>query len=465
MAGTARSSPRRPKPLGIRRAESSREIATVRRLFREYEHAIGVDLGWQGFQEELRSLPSAYRGPRGVLLIGRVRGRIAGCVGLRPGPDGAGEIKRLFVRPAFRRSGLGRALVERVASWAREHQYDALVLDTLPEMAAAQRLYRSLGFRETAPYAHHRVPGMRYFRLDLARQGRLEDRGPRVPRLSRTSGDGPDLPMPPVTRANRRATSNHVRANRRFWEEASDEDDRRHTRSIEGEFAAAWGLWRIPESSLRLLGPVRGRSILELGCGAARWSIWLAGHGARPVGLDATRSQLEKARRLVTAGKGRVRLIQANAEHVPLRDASFDLVFCDWGAMTFCDPARTVPECARLLRPGGRLVFSTASPLRYVAFDHPRDRQTRRLAHSYFDLGRVSLGDTVEFQLPYGAWIDLFARSGLTVERLLEPRPGPDSRSSYVGRADRGWARDWPMEAIWSVRKRPVTALHRRGAE
>jgi ubiquinone/menaquinone biosynthesis C-methylase UbiE len=249
------------------------------------------------------------------------------------------------------------------------------------------------------------------------------------------------------------SAGSHVRTNRQFWETGSDEYDRRHSSTIGGDHAAAWGLWRVPESSLRLLGPVRGTRMLELGCGAARWSIALAQKGARPVGLDASHSQLDKARRLVRDSKVRVSLLQANAERIPFQDATFDTVFCDWGAMTFCDPTRTVPECARVLRSGGRLVFSTASPLRYVAFDAKRDRQSRRLERSYFDLRGDAFGDTVEFQLPYGEWVELFGRSGLSVERLLETRPGPTDRSSYVGSRDAPWARDWPMEAIWSVRK------------
>jgi SAM-dependent methyltransferase len=121
--------------------------------------------------------------------------------------------------------------------------------------------------------------------------------------------------------------------------------------------------------------------------------------------------------------------------------------------MTFADPSRTVPECARLLRPGGRLVFATASPFRYVSFDYRKDRQARRLTRSYFDLDRVTFFGTVEFQLPYGKWIELFRRSGLTVEALSETRPKAGATSTYLGRSDGRWARDWPMEAIWSVRK------------
>jgi ubiquinone/menaquinone biosynthesis C-methylase UbiE len=225
-----------------------------------------------------------------------------------------------------------------------------------------------------------------------------------------------------------------------------------------------WGLWRVPERSLRLLGPVRGRAILELGCGAARWSIGLAKHGAHPVGLDATRSQLEKADRLIRDARVELPIVQANAERIPFRNARFDIVFCDWGAMTFCDPERTVPECARVLRAGGVLVFSTASPLRYIAFDVPNDRQDSRLHRSYFDQRRVKVGDTVEFQRPYGRWIELFVRHGLTVERLEETQPSPGARSTYLNRHDGRWARRWPMEAIWRVRKTSAPRRVRRGS-
>jgi SAM-dependent methyltransferase len=165
---------------------------------------------------------------------------------------------------------------------------------------------------------------------------------------------------------------------------------------------------------------------------------------------------------LTRAARVRIPLVQASAERTPLRAASFDVIFCDWGAMTFGDPSRTVPECARLLRPGGRLVFATASPLRYVAFDDRKDRQGRRLTRSYFELDRITFEGIVEFQLPYGKWIELFGRAGLVVQALSETRPNVGARSTYVGAADGRWARHWPMEAIWSVRKPPI-APRRRG--
>jgi SAM-dependent methyltransferase len=215
-----------------------------------------------------------------------------------------------------------------------------------------------------------------------------------------------------------------------------------------------WGLWRVPESELRLLGDLRGKDVLELGCGAARWSIALAQKGARPVGLDLSVSQLAKATRLVRRARVDVPLVRASAEAIPFRAGSFDTVFCDWGAMTFCDPLRTVPGCARVLRPGGQLVFATASPIRMLAHDRRSDRQSLRLRRPYFGMHRLELGTTVEFQMPYGEWIGLFAENDLDVVRLVETRPRPGPGTAYLNRNDARWALRWPMETIWKLRKR-----------
>jgi SAM-dependent methyltransferase len=247
--------------------------------------------------------------------------------------------------------------------------------------------------------------------------------------------------------------TDHVRTNRALWERQSDAYDRRF-RSVLGEKnAESWGFERIPEVELNLLGPVEGRDILELGCGAARWSISLAGRGANVVGLDFSSAQLEKARKGVARARSPVRLIEASAERVPLRSASFDLVFCDWGAMTFCDPYRTVPECSRLLRPGGLLVFATASPIASLAWNRAGDRIGTRFTRDYFGLHQVELPNEVNFQLPYGGWIDLFRSNGFEVVSLLEPQMGRRRRSRYLSSRESRWGERWPLEAIWRVRK------------
>jgi SAM-dependent methyltransferase len=123
--------------------------------------------------------------------------------------------------------------------------------------------------------------------------------------------------------------------------------------------------------------------------------------------------------------------------------------------MTFADPYLTVPEAARILRPGGTLAFSTHSPMMVVSLDHEANRLEPRLINDYFGMHHFRTpDDSIEFQLPIGEWIRLFRRSGFSVEDLVEIRPGPDAESEFWSEADRAWSRRWPGEVIWRVRKR-----------
>ncbi len=247
--------------------------------------------------------------------------------------------------------------------------------------------------------------------------------------------------------------TDHARRNLEMWNAASNQYEERHAQALSGENALAWGLWRIPETELQVLGEVADRDILEYGCGAARWSIGLAQQGARMVGLDFSSSQLAHARRLMAEAGVTFPLIEASAESVPLPAASFDMVFCDWGAMTFCDPYRTVPEVARLLRPGGLFAFANASPLYTVCQSVEPEQLETRLVHDYFGMRRTEWPDEVDFNLPYGEWIKLFKQNGLQVEDLIENRPPVEVKSSYRSEAESEWARHWSMEVIWRVRK------------
>ncbi len=215
-------------------------------------------------------------------------------------------------------------------------------------------------------------------------------------------------------------------------------------------------MWQLPESELRILGDVNGKDVLELGCGAAQWSILLAGLGARPVGVDNSARQLEHAREALAASGLDFPLVHAAAESVPLPDASFDIVFADHGANRFADPYAWVPEAARLLRPRGLLAFSGGTALEMMCWNESAERMDAELHLDYFGLNRLEDTDgPVQFELPYGEWIRLFRGNGFEIEELREIQPPPGAESTYRTREETEWARRWPMEQIWMVRKEP----------
>ena len=156
--------------LSILDASSGERLAEVRQLFEEYAASVGVDLCFQGFAQELATLPGRYEPPRGRLLLARWNPEAAGCVALQPLQNGICEMKRLYVRPDYRRYGVGRALAEHVIGQAGAAGYSSMRLDSLPSMGPAIQLYRRLGFRDIAPYRPNPVPGAVFLELPLAAQ-------------------------------------------------------------------------------------------------------------------------------------------------------------------------------------------------------------------------------------------------------------------------------------------------------
>jgi putative acetyltransferase len=147
------------------------ELEATREIFREYANSLGIDLGFQGFEEELHALPGDYSHPRGALLLAMVDGDVAGCCALRAMDNvdypNACEMKRLYVRKAFRGFGLGRQLAEAILDAARQAGYASVLLDTLDDMEAARALYEELGFEEVPPYYHNPIAGAHYLKADL----------------------------------------------------------------------------------------------------------------------------------------------------------------------------------------------------------------------------------------------------------------------------------------------------------
>lgn len=217
----------------------------------------------------------------------------------------------------------------------------------------------------------------------------------------------------------------------------------------------AWGIWGIPESEVRVLPDLQGLEVVELGCGTAYCSAWFAKRGARPVGVDPTPAQLATARRMQEETGIEFPLIEAVGEDVPLPDASFDVVFSEYGASIWADPYKWIPEAARLLRPGGQLIFLCNSVISVLCM--ALEGETETLQRPQRGMHRIEWPDTkeVEFHISHSDWIDLLQQSGFAVERLVELFAPDDAEThEYYGYVNATWGRQWPAEEMWSARKR-----------
>jgi Methylase involved in ubiquinone/menaquinone biosynthesis len=250
--------------------------------------------------------------------------------------------------------------------------------------------------------------------------------------------------------------SDHVQRNREAWDSFAE----RYAGPGRAQWEAnqpTWGIYSVPEADVGMLPPsVDGLDVIELGCGTAYVSSWLARRGARPVGIDNSPAQLETARRLQAEFGVEFPLHLGNAEQTPFPDESFDLAISEYGASIWCDPYLWIPEAARLLRPGGQLVFLVnGAILMLCAPDAEDEPATDRLLRDYFGMHRFEWPDdpSVEFHLGYGDMIRLLRRCGFEVEDMIEVRPREDATTSYPY-APVEWARRWPAEEVWKALKR-----------
>jgi SAM-dependent methyltransferase len=218
-----------------------------------------------------------------------------------------------------------------------------------------------------------------------------------------------------------------------------------------------WGIFQVPESQLHVLpDDLAGLDAIELGCGTGYVSAWLARRGARPVGIDNSPEQLATARRLQGEFGLEFPLVLGNAETTPFADGSFDLAISEYGAAIWCDPYRWIPEAARLLRPGGRLIFLGNSTLLILAMQELYGLPAGdRLLRPQRGMHRFEWPDdpSVEFHVSPGEWVRLLRRSGFEIEDLVEVYP-PECATTRYPFVDAEWARKWPCEEIWKARKR-----------
>jgi ubiquinone/menaquinone biosynthesis C-methylase UbiE len=254
-------------------------------------------------------------------------------------------------------------------------------------------------------------------------------------------------------------SDDHVGLNRRSW----DEDAANWVESGRERWATeepTWA-WELPESELHLLPELDGVKAIELGCGTAYVSSWLVRRGARVVGMDISSRQLATAASLQNEYGIRFPLAQCDGEVLPFRDASFDFAISEFGVGLWCDPFRWVPEAARVLRPGGRLLFVIVSAFAYVCFPLQDDAlpADTTLHRDYFGMHRFGwrnangVVDSVEFHLGYGDMIRLLRSSGFEIEDLIEIRPSKEPTAANLD-TPWEWARRWPSVDAWKARKR-----------
>jgi SAM-dependent methyltransferase len=249
-----------------------------------------------------------------------------------------------------------------------------------------------------------------------------------------------------------------IAANVAEWTQTNEEHTDANAERACAHPGILWGVFAIPEAEIGALPEsFDGLDVVELGCGTAYFGSWLARRGARVTGVDPTPAQLATARRMIEQTGIELELVEAPGESVPLPDASFDLAVSEYGASLWADPRRWIPEAARLLRPGGLLVFLTNSTLVYLtAPDSVEEMVGTELLRDQFGMYRMQWtgAQGIEYHLSHGDWIALLRENGFEIEALHEPQPGATAENpSYYDFVDVEWAKKWPAEEIWVARR------------
>ena len=290
---------------------------------------------------------------------------------------------------------------------------------------------------------------------------RVEARRPWGPPLMPRCRTPPELGRPGRSRVRRVSNlPEHAAVNREYWDSVADD----WVETGEGAWSTAspsWGNWGNSDFDLLPLD-MAGMDAIELGCGTAYVSAWMARRGATVVGIDNSEKQLQTARRLASEHGVKIDLIHGNAETVDYPDASFDFAVSEYGAASWADPRAWVPEAWRLLRPDGALAFLTCHPLAQVC--SPLDGSlpaTGRLERPYFGMYRFDWRDAADepggigFTMTISDWFHLLVETGFVVEDLIEVQVS-DSGNEIRGLTSAEWAHQWPAEMAWIARKPPT---------
>jgi SAM-dependent methyltransferase len=252
--------------------------------------------------------------------------------------------------------------------------------------------------------------------------------------------------------------TDHLTENQRFWDAYAPKWIERGEAAWRAE-QPYWGIWATPESELALIpSDLAGRSVVELGCGTGYVSRWFEQRGASVTAVDLSRQQLATAKRFAAQFQSEITFIQSNAEATPLPNRCADIVVSEYGAAIWCDPYRWIPEAARLLVPGGRLIFLGHSPWAMVCTDDDGEAVTNAMKRSYFELHRVDWTDAaidpggIEFNLPLSKWFRLFREQGFRLDDYLEIQ-APMNKSPDQFSTPWEWARAYPSEQVFKLTK------------
>lgn len=254
--------------------------------------------------------------------------------------------------------------------------------------------------------------------------------------------------------------------NRRLWDLVNVQFSGADGLALWARPDIVWGLFGIPEAELGVVGDVAGLDVVELGCGVAHVSAWLARRGARVVAVDLSGAQLATAQQAQVERELPFGLVQADAERLPLAAGCADLVISEHGTPAWCEPDAWIGQAARILRPGGRLVFLTNSPLSAMCVPAEGGPAGDRLLRGPAELREVRWpGGGVEHHPTHGQWIAVLRAHGFAVEDLRELHaPGPaagavgetaptTAAADFYAIADRAWALRWPAEDLWIARR------------